>query len=154
MKTVKHHKIRNFFACLVFFLAGLLGTISLGMAEEEDTTFVDILIMNSDFKFEKASLKNQILVLPVGTELNFMNVDPNITSTGLEGLVAHYLYINDQDGKEIARSKVMNKADQSTFQFRFTRPGFYTYGCFIHFSSMRGKVIAFEVQKTKLPEAR
>ncbi|MBI1823989.1 MAG: hypothetical protein HYR80_07770, partial [Nitrospirae bacterium] len=107
---------------------------------------LDIQILNMDFKLDNASLKNEVLVLPVGTELNFINVDPNITSTGLEGLVAHFLFMNDPNGKEIARSKIMNKADESTFHFKFDRPGVYTYGCLIHFS-MRGKVFAFDFQK-------
>jgi plastocyanin len=152
MKNMKIKKSKTLSSLLLVFVASLLGFISLGWAEDE-TNFLDIQVLNMDFKLDNSSLKDQVLVLPVGTELNFINVDPLITSSGLEGLIAHFLFINDQDGKEVARSKIMNKAEEATFHFKFARPGSYTYGCLIHFL-MRGKVVVFDVQKINQPEGR
>src|ERR1700693_285783 len=149
MKNLKIKGLKTLSSLLVFVAVSLLGFISNGWAEDE-TNFLDIQVLNMDFKLDNSSLKDQVLVLPVGTELNFINVDPLITSSGLEGLIAHLLFISGQDGQEVARSKIMNKAEQSTFHFKFTRPGSYTYGCLIHFF-MRGKVFAFDLQKFNQP---
>lgn len=149
---MKIKRSKKLFSLLVFVVVSLLGFTSPGWADDE-TNFLDIQILNSDFKLDNSSLKDQVLVLPVGTELNFINVDPLITSSGLEGLIAHFLFISGPDGKEVARSKIMNTAEQSTFHFKFTRPGSYTYGCLIHFL-MRGKVFAFDLQKINQPEGR
>lgn len=136
--------IRKWLGGLVLVGAVLLVAITPGWAED-DTGSLDITIMNMDFKLDDASLKGQVLMLPIGMGLSFMNVDPLITASGLEGLMPHFVFINDPDGKEIARSVLMNKQEQSTFSHKFTQPGLYTYGCLIH-PFMRGKALVFQVQ--------
>ena len=129
-----------------FLLVGavLLVAISPGWAED-DIDVLDIKIKDMDFKLDDASLKGQVLMMPIGMALSFMNVDPLITASGLEGLMPHFVFISDREGKEIARSMLMNKQEQSTFDYKFTQSGLYTYGCLIH-PFMKGKALVFEIQ--------
>ena len=139
--------IRKWLGGLVLVGAILLVAIPSGWAED-DAGSLDITIKNMDFKLDDVSLKGQVLMLPAGMEVTFMNVDPLITSSGLEGLMPHFVFINDPDGKEIGRSMLMIKQEQATFKYKFTQPGLYTYGCLIH-PFMRGKALIFEVQTAK-----
>lgn len=143
MKNAVIKAVKIWIGSLVWIVV-LFAAIPPGWAEE-DYESLDIIIHNMDFKLDDISLKELNLVLPVGVALSFMNVDPLITSSGLEGLMPHLVIINDQDGKELARSPLMNKAEHSIFYYKFNQPGLYTYGCLIH-PFMRGKVITFDVQ--------
>ena len=137
-----------------FLLVGavLLVAISPGWAED-DIDVLDIKIKDMDFKLDDISLKNQVLVMPSGMEMSFMNVDPLITTSGLEGLMPHFLFVNDGEGKELTRSKMMNTNEQSIFNYRFTQPGTYTYGCLIH-PFMKEKLLVFEVNTANQPVVR
>ena len=128
---------------LLWLSAVLLVPVPNGWAEEDADLF-EIIIKDMDFKYENVSVTNQTVVLPAGMEMSWLNVDPLITSSGLEGLMPHFLYIKDQDGNEIAQSKILMQ-NNTTFNYKFTDRGIYSYGCKIH-PMMKGKVLVFEVQ--------
>jgi len=89
--------IRKWLGGLVLVGGVLLVAISPGWAED-DTASLDITINNMDFKLDDASLKDQVLMMPIGMGLSFMNVDPLITASGLEGLMPHFVYIRNGEG--------------------------------------------------------
>lgn len=143
MTTTTRHTMERCLGRCGLAVAVLLGSVAAGGAED-DVDYLDITIQNMEFRLDNHSLKALSLVLPVGTGLSYMNVDPLITTSGLEGLMPHMVAIKDQEGKELARSLLMNTPAQATFQYTFTQAGLFTYACLIH-AAMKGEVIAFEV---------
>ena len=86
-----------------------------------------------------------MVTLPVGTELSYLNVDPLITSTGLEGVVPHGVRITNQDSKMVVQSHLLFQEKRS-FKFRFTEAGAYDLQCIVH-PHMKGKFVVFNVHE-------
>ena len=62
----------------------------------------ELTIKDLAWMFEDTSLNNQIVVIPAGMEVSWMNVDPLITSSGLEGVMPHGVKLTNQGGEVIS----------------------------------------------------
>lgn len=137
------------------WLGGLLilGVLPLlavphGWAEEDDLddeNVFEITIKDIKFNFEGISISDQIVFLPSGVLVSWLNVDPNITTSGLEGIVPHGVMVKTQDDKIIEKSPLLFQGTD-TFRYRFNMPGIYTYQCFVHPDKMKGKILVFASQ--------
>jgi plastocyanin len=131
----------------LFVTAALLAAVP-GLWAEEDDEMLEITIKDLDFKYEDTSLKDQTVVLPTGVLVSWMNVDPLITSSGLNGLMPHGVKITDREGKLIVQSPILIN-ENSTFIHKFDSAGLYSYGCIIH-PEMKGNFLVFEVKEASL----
>ena len=105
----------------------------------------EIRAKNLQWWYEDIPLSNHVVTLPVGTELSYLNVDPLITSAGLEGVVPHGVRLTNQDGKMVLQSHLLFQ-DKRTFKFRLTEAGAYDLQCIVH-PQMKGKFVVFNVQE-------
>ena len=113
-----------------------------------DGDIFEIMIKDLDFKYEDTSLTDQTIVLPVGVLVSWMNVDPLITSSGLEGIMPHGVKIEDTNGKVVEQSKLLFQ-DNTIFEHEFSHAGVYSYQCIVH-PFMKGKFLVFKVQEPNL----
>ena len=117
-------------------------------ADHYDGDLFEITIMDLDFKYEGLSLTDQTIVLPAGMLVSWMNVDPLITASGLEGTMPHGVKITDTDGKIVEQSQLLFQ-DNTIFEHQFSHAGVYSYQCIVH-PFMKGKFLVFEVQEANL----
>ena len=134
---------------LLLIVAAFLLFVTTAWAVEDNYGSFEIRAQNLEWWYEDIPLSKHAVTLPVGSELSYLNVDPLITSTGLEGVTPHGVRLTNQDGKLVVQSHLLFK-DNRTFNFRFTEPGIYNLQCIVH-SHMKGKfiVFGFEMAKTK-----
>jgi plastocyanin len=117
-------------------------------AQDDDDAF-EITIKDTSFRHEGENITNQIVVVPAGIMVNWMNEDPLITSSGLEGVTPHGVMIIDPEGKLIDKSPLLYQ-NTRTFSHKFDKPGVYTYQCFVHPSLMKGKFLVFKAQMASM----
>jgi plastocyanin len=140
---------------LKIWLGGLLGVgmvlfmiVPGGWAEEaedEDIGF-EFIIKDTSFKHEGVALKyDEVVVVPAGIVVGWLNVDPLITNSGLEGVMPHGLMIINPEGKVIKQSPLLFQGTR-TFTYKFDSPGLYTFQCFVHPALMKGKFLVFDAQ--------
>jgi plastocyanin len=116
--------------------------------DEYDADVFEIIIKDLDFLYEETSLTEQVVVLPTGMHVSWMNVDPLITSSGLEGIMPHGVKLTDEEGEVIEQSQLLFQ-DTTTFGHQFAKPGVYDYQCIVH-PFMKGKFLVFDVQPASL----
>ena len=124
---------------VAFFMAAATS-----FAEDKYASF-EIRAQNLAWWFEDTPLSGHAVTLPVGTELSYMNVDPLITSTGLDGVVPHGVRITNQESKIVVQSHLLFQEKRS-FKFRFTEAGAYDLQCIVH-PHMKGKFVVFNVHE-------
>ena len=129
---------------LLLIAVAFLMAAATSFAEDNYGSF-EIRAQNLAWWFEDTPLSEHVVTLPVGTELSYMNVDPLITSTGLEGVVPHGVRITNQDSKMVVQSHLLFQEKRS-FKFRFTEAGAYDLQCIVH-PHMKGKFVVFNVHE-------
>lgn len=134
----------RWFGGLLFLSATLLMTApSVLAAEDDDDTFdFEITIKDMAWKYEGMSLLNQTVVLPAGTAVRWMNIDPNFTSSGLDGVMPHGVMLR-KDGKVMVVSPVLFQKT-TTFKYKFTDPGIYDLNCIVHPTLMKARFVVFQ----------
>ena len=95
---------------------------------------------------------NHILILPVGMEVKWVNVDPLVTVNGEQGLMPHGIKISDPAEKVLAASPILTR-EQPSFSYTFSKEGAYSYGCFIH-PFMTGKIVVVNLPGINLAAKR
>lgn len=134
---------------LLFSAALLIAAPSVWAVEDDDDAFdVEITIKDMAWKFEGMSLLNKTVVLPAGTAVRWNNVDPNITTSGLDGVMPHGVRLF-KDGKMIVQSPLLFQKN-TTFKYKFTDPGVYDLQCIVHPTLMKARFVVFQVQQASM----
>lgn len=115
--------------------------------EDDDEDVFEIRAKDLNWWYEGIPLNNNVIVLPVGTMVMYMNVDPLITASGLEGVMPHGVKIMGQGGNVIAQSPLLFQ-DKTTFKHKFSEPGTYDFQCIVH-PFMKGKFLVFDVEQAE-----
>jgi plastocyanin len=118
--------------------------------ESDEADIFEIIIKDLDFKYQDFSLSGRVVVLPAGITVSWMNVDPLITTSGLQGTMPHGVKITDQEGKILEQSPLLFQG-VTTFEHSFDKPGVYPYQCIVH-PFMKGKFQVFEVEEASTIE--
>jgi plastocyanin len=120
--------------------------------DDDDAYDVEITIKDMAFRYEGTSLLHETVELPAGATVRWNNVDPNITTSGLDGVMPHGVRIL-KDGKVIVQSSVLFQKN-TTFEYKFTDPGVYDLQCIIHPSLMTARFVVFQFQQASLTPER
>lgn len=104
------------------------------------TGVVEIQIKNLEFtNSEEGIMTNHLLVLPIGVEVRWVNVDPLITETGETTLMPHGIRVSDEAEEIVAESPILFEGN-NIFSYRFDEEGTYDYVCIIH-PSLKGQIV-------------
>jgi plastocyanin len=147
MSRIKGWLVISLVAC-----AALICAAPSGWADDEEVTTFEIRAKDLNWWYEEISLNNNIIALPVGVTVLYTNVDPLITSAGLEGVMPHGVKISDQEGTLTAHSGLLFQ-EKTTFTHKFTVPGTYDFQCIVH-PFMKGKFMVFDVMSAKMTQAQ
>ncbi|MBI1823990.1 MAG: hypothetical protein HY200_04850 [Nitrospirae bacterium] len=106
---------------------------------------IEIRIKNLEFtnKGTPQIMNNQIMIIPSGIQMRWINDDPLVTVNGEQGLMPHGIKIADSSDKVFTASPILTK-EQNVFSYTFNKEGTYYYSCFIH-SFMTGKIIVIDL---------
>lgn len=106
---------------------------------------IEIRIKNLEFtnKGTPQIMNNQIMIIPSGIQMKWINDDPLVTVNGEQGLMPHGIKIADSSDKVFTASPILTK-EQNVFSYTFNKEGTYYYSCFIH-SFMTGKIIVIDL---------
>lgn len=132
---------------VLMFVATQFFAVPHVLADDDDV--FEITIKDTSFMLEGNKISDQIVVLPAGIKVSWMNVDPLITASGLEGIMPHGVMIKNPDGSVVEKSPLLFQGT-TTFSYRFDKPGSYTYLCFVHPSLMKGQFLVFSAEVASL----
>lgn len=148
-------KLKNIFTTRYYYLTIilLLSSVHLAYAGEWELIVpgivgdtIEIRIKNLEFTSAGTPqvMNNHIMIIPLGIQVKWINVDPLVTVNGEQGLMPHGIKIADSKEKVFTASPILIK-EQNVFSYAFNKEGSYFYSCFIH-SFMTGKIIVIDLQ--------
>lgn len=153
MKKLKNIFTTRFQYLTVILLLILLSSFHLVYAGEWEPIVpgivgntIEIRIKNLEFTGAGTPqvMNNHIMIIPLGIQMKWINVDPLVTVNGEQGLMPHGIKIADSSAKVFTASPILTK-EQNVFSYTFNKEGTYSYSCFIH-SFMTGKIIVIDLQ--------
>ncbi len=101
---------------------------------------VEIQIKNLEFtNSEEGMISDHLLVIPVGVEVRWVNVDPLVTNAKKTVLMPHGIRVSDEAEEMVAESPILFEGN-NIFSYRFDEEGAYDYVCIIH-PSLKGQIV-------------
>jgi len=101
---------------------------------------IEIQIKNLEFtNSEEGLISDHLLVIPVGVEVRWVNVDPLVMNAKETILMPHGIRVINEADEVVAESPILFKGS-NVFSYRFDEEGTYDYACIIH-PSLKGKIV-------------
>lgn len=89
------------------------------------------------------NVAENILVLPLGMTVKWINKDKLSTINGDQGLMPHGIQVGNDAGEFFVASPILTQ-EENSFSYTFDEEGVYVYGCFIH-PFLKGKVVVVDL---------